>query len=278
MKIINKTFIALVLIVLIFMQNVIYASMADYTDEQADSKQRQEQLEWQKKHEENMNKSSNNYLKNLSVNNYNILPIFDKQTIDYKLEDEVNDEKIIITAEPDDEKAVVSNIGEILLNTGENKIAIDVTAENGMVRTYYITVIKKVSSNISLSKLNVFTKVENENIELQPQFREDIYEYNCTVENDVEEINIDAVANDENAHIDIKNGKLEDGENNVIISVYKEENEKTVYKVNIYRKKGSLTEKDNNSNYSILVVISVIVILVITLIIVFLKLNKRSRH
>ena len=100
----------------------VFASFADFTDEQAD-KQAQEQLkEQEKEHNVTQVKSSNNYLKNLFVNGYQITPEFDKQTINYEIKEEIGEEYIKIEAETDDEKSSVSGIGEVQLNSGENNI------------------------------------------------------------------------------------------------------------------------------------------------------------
>ena len=71
---------------------------------------------------------------------YKISPEFDKQTQDYNIEGEVDTDKIKIEAIQEDSRAKVSGEGEVELKAGENKIRIDVTAENGTVRTYFINV------------------------------------------------------------------------------------------------------------------------------------------
>ena len=97
-KIIYKTILFIIIALIIFSQNIIYATMADYTDEQADKKLEQEQKEWKQEQEEKVGKSSNNYLKTLTVNNYKLTPNFDKQTINYEINKEVTDDNIVIEA------------------------------------------------------------------------------------------------------------------------------------------------------------------------------------
>lgn len=160
MKKVYKVVMMIFLLIIIFAHNVIYASMADFTDEQADSKQKQEQEEWKKYEEERINKSDNNLLKGLEVKNYDITPTFDKQILNYEIEKDVNDNYIEITAETDDKKASLSGTGIIELTIGENNLRIDVTAENGTVRTYFI----KVNC---VSKEAVETKEKEENNEIK---------------------------------------------------------------------------------------------------------------
>lgn len=157
--IMNKIIIFIIVILLLLSNSVIYASMADFTDEQADKATKQNQEEWKQEQEQRINKSSNNYLKYLSVKNYNITPEFDKQTINYEIKQEITDNYLEIIAETDDEKASVSGNGKIELYSGENELRVDVTAENGTVRTYFI----KVITNNGKEK-NTSTEEEN-NIE-----------------------------------------------------------------------------------------------------------------
>lgn len=138
MKTIYKIIITILTIAIVFSYNYAYASMADFTDEQADKITKQNQEEWKKEQEDRINKSSNNYLKSLSVENYEITPEFDKQTINYEIKKKITEDYITIIAETDDEKSSVSGTGKVTLNLGENNLRIDVEAENGTVRTYFI--------------------------------------------------------------------------------------------------------------------------------------------
>lgn len=153
MKKLNKViniFIIMFIIVLIN-YGVVFADpnsskgFLSYTEEQAEE-ERQELI----KAQENSNtiaevKSTNNYLKELSVDGYKITPNFDKQTVNYELKKEVKADSIVIKAEADDEKSTVTGAGKIALNDGENEIKIDVTSESGTVRSYYIKAVKKAN-------------------------------------------------------------------------------------------------------------------------------------
>lgn len=158
-KLVYKTILIIVLLSIVFLPNTIDAGMADYTDQQADQQLKQEQEEWQQKQEDRINQSSNNYLKSLSIDGYNIIPEFDKQTIDYEISKEVLENNIKINAEADDSKASVSGIGDIILNSGENEIRIDVTAENGTVRTYTIKVVAQINETVD-TNTSILTNAE----------------------------------------------------------------------------------------------------------------------
>ena len=278
-NIIYKIIIMIFVSIVILTQNIVYASMADYDDETADKIMEQEKEEWNKKHEEVINKSSNNYLKNLSIENYEITPKFDKQIINYEVEKEVVENTIEVKAEADDEKATVSGIGNITLNSGENIITIDVTAENGTVRSYYIKVVKAIKEKLRLSNISLVA-MSNEkdvnNIELNPSFDSEIFTYNCSVANYIEKINIEAKSNEENSNIEIVgNDNLKEGPNEILITVKTSDNEEIVYKINVNKeKKEEIELKEDNQNKKIVIIASITAICVIVLLSV-IKIRKK---
>lgn len=84
--------------------------------------------------------SKDNYLKSLSVEGYELSPAFDKDTTSYTVSvpDTVNEIKV--SAAPNDSRSKVSGTGSIDLSEGTNKVEVVVTAQNGGIRTYTITV------------------------------------------------------------------------------------------------------------------------------------------
>lgn len=107
------------------------------TDEEAD-KQAQEQIKEQEEHKVTEVKSSDNYLTDLNVEGYTLTPTFDKQVIEYTIKEEINKSEINIKATTSNEKATVNGNGIVKIEEGKNEYRIDVTAENGSVRTYII--------------------------------------------------------------------------------------------------------------------------------------------
>lgn len=125
---------------IISITNICLASFADFDDEAA-RKETEKLVEEQEKNEQQaVDKSNNNYLSSLSVENYKLTPEFDKQTQEYKIEENLNTNKIKINAVLDDSRAKVSGDGLVELKNGENRLRIDVTSERGSVRTYFINV------------------------------------------------------------------------------------------------------------------------------------------
>ena len=128
-----------ILILLISISTICFASMAEWSDEEADAQSNEEQKIQQQQDTQNAGKSSNNYLQSIEVEGYEISPEFDKQTIDYTIKD-VDKEYIEISATAEDSRAIVTGTGKIELKPGENEIIISVKAENGVERAYVLKI------------------------------------------------------------------------------------------------------------------------------------------
>lgn len=87
--------------------------------------------------------SQNNYLESLSITGVDFKNEFKKTTADYfaRLDDD-DLEKVTVNAVAEDSSAIVTIYGNTNLKDGKNKIIINVTADNGDVRTYRIYITK----------------------------------------------------------------------------------------------------------------------------------------
>lgn len=84
--------------------------------------------------------SKDNYLKNLSVEGFNLNETFSKENTNYTLTVPEGTKEIKVSATKNDSKASVSGAGTISLTEGINNVSIIVRAENGSERTYKLTV------------------------------------------------------------------------------------------------------------------------------------------
>ena len=105
------------------------------------------------------NRSSNNYLKTLTITN--IKTTFNKDTLNYNYNVENNINEVEISAIPEDSKSTVTGTGKKTLNIGANNFKIIVTSEKGTTKTYNIIINRKdaegnleeLSNNTKLKKL-----------------------------------------------------------------------------------------------------------------------------
>lgn len=170
-NVVKMLIISMIMFTIIFASTCVLADpnsshgFADF-DENTAAEQANKELQAQGNTEqENQNKSSNNYLSELKVKDLTLKPEFDKQTINYDL-GVTELEELEIEAVPEDDRATVNGTGKIKLNSGENDIKIDVTAENGTVRTYHIMINKtgKVAENNEIQNEEAILNQNQENI------------------------------------------------------------------------------------------------------------------
>lgn len=113
--------------------------------------------------ENNKNLSSDNALKSLSIEGFDLKPKFDKDTLEYNVNLSSDTNSIKIIAEKNDDKATVSGDGTIEVKEGNNTINVTVTAENGATRTYkinaYVEEKAPITVKISGKKYTVMKKL-----------------------------------------------------------------------------------------------------------------------
>jgi len=96
-------------------------------------------------------KSGNNNLKSLSIEGVKISPAFNKDKLEYTAVVAGDKEKVIIKGEVEDDKASIEGLGEVELKEGINKFEIKVTAENGVKKSYIITITRKEKDPIEVT-------------------------------------------------------------------------------------------------------------------------------
>ena len=192
-------------------------------------------------------------------------PEFDANTTQYTMTVGSNIDKLDIEAIAEDEKAKVEITGNEELKLGDNIIKIAVTAEDGTVRTYMITVTKEETVQFGLSELSI------EGITLTPEFSTGVYEYTANTDNkELKELNITTKASDEDAKIEIiGNSDFKEGEN--VITILVSQGEETVtyqIKLNIVDTPVETPQENNNMIYYIGGAILAVIILVIIIVVV----------
>lgn len=168
-------------------------------------------------------KSSDSSLSSIAVAEGVILPEFNKDIKEYSITVPNEVTAINIAATTTDNKAFYSVVGNTDLKEGENIVTITVRAEDDSTTDY---VIKVTRARPQLSLNSLILKYKNESgelieIPLNPAFNFNTFEYTIEdLEYWVEKLEIQAIANIENATIDIQgNGNLKEGQNEIIITV-----------------------------------------------------------
>lgn len=147
------------------------ASMLDYTGKEINFSKGSVSITARTQAEIEANYSTNAYLSNLRVVDYEITPEFKKDVYEYDLEVENNVENITIRATKDDSSASVSGTGEKELTEGMNVFKIVVTAEKGNKKTYTININRKELNPINVKVYDKdYTVVRKEDVLTAPTY------------------------------------------------------------------------------------------------------------
>lgn len=180
--------------------------------------------------------STNANLKELHLDVEGLSPNFNKNTTTYNIVVPNDRTTININAVPEDSNAKVNITGNTNLKTGLNKITIKVTApDNKTTKTYTINATK--TDNPDLVNANL-ENLAIENVTLNPEFNENIFEYNAEIGSSVDTLNILAVPKIQGATVNVQ-GKdnLQFGENIITITVVAKDGVTTKdYIVKVYKK------------------------------------------
>lgn len=277
MKKLNISIIS-ILIILILGINSVYAVESKQKNTENESLSTNEISEEQEKEEK-----SNKNLSSLEVEGYTLNPYFNKNNLTYTVIIPEDVTSLEINAEPEVEGAIVRVSGNTKLTKSENTISVRVTAKDGTSKAYSITVLKVPEVNLKLNSLQI------EGLDLDPTFNSDTFYYTSSlIDTELTSLNVSAVANDENANIEVIGAdKLVDGDNliNIIVS---NEDDTTIYQVDLEvdmlgekekEKENVITKIRKIINYSILGFAGFLIFIALILIIVLIKkIIKNKKH
>lgn len=269
-------------IILILALNVVYASNTAST--RSSNNLTNETVETNELSEETIKEArANKNLSSLEVVGYELSPYFNKNNLTYTVIIPEDVTSIEINAEPEVEGAIVRISGNTRLTRQENTVTVRVTAKDGTSRAYSITVLKAPEVNLKLDSLQI------EGLELNPVFDEDTFYYTSSlVDTELTSLNVNAVANDETANVEVIGANnLVDGENliNIIVS---NDDETTIYQVNVDVDMLGEKEKEVDNvitrvrkiiNYALWGFAGFLLVIVLILIIVLIrKIIKRKKY
>ena len=96
-------------------------------------------------------KSNNNNLSALSISSCTLNPSFNSGITTYNCNVENSVSSVTVSATKADSKASITGTGVVNLNVGTNTVKISVTAEDGSIKTYSVTITRKEASSSSSS-------------------------------------------------------------------------------------------------------------------------------
>ena len=159
----------------------------------------------------------------------------DKYNYIYHVENNVNTIQIIGVRE--DTTAKITGNGIYKLTDNDLTVKLTVTAEDGTTKVYTVVVTKKKDSNANLQSLTI------NNGELVPPFDKDTTSYTVEVENYVDSITLNGIAESEKATVSgNQTYDLVEGTNKLSVTVTAEDGTIKTYFVNVTRKENELQQ------------------------------------
>lgn len=199
-------------------------------------------------------KSNNNKLKSLSIDSYELSPGFSAGQTTYSLSVPYSVSSVKVKAVADDETATVSISGAgSLKEAATNKVRVTVVAEDGSKKVYTINVKRGRNPDTPKNEDKTLKSLSVDPGTLFPAFSAEQTEYVVYVANDVENIQVNAVANDEWASASVQSdGALHVGVNTVPVLVTAENGDEQVYNIKVIRGYNPAAEGANNATLSAL--------------------------
>lgn len=218
-------------------------------------------------------------------------------------------ETVEIYAKKGQSGQTISGTGKKTLKEGANTFNIIVTAEDGKTKkTYTLTINRKAKETNSTQNETTneiadnttvdepeetedptkigfgLTKLEISGFEIQPQFQTDVFDYKIDLKENLEKLEIEAIATQENANIEINgNENLQEGENIITILVNSEDGQESVAYQIIVNK--SIEEQDeiqgtvdNDKIKKIAILSGAVGIIAIIVIVVVIKKVRNSKN
>ncbi len=233
-------------------------------------------------------KSSNANLDSLKIEKLTFSPSFSRDVQNYTATLEEDLTKLNVTAKAESDRAKVKIEGNENLKDGVNDIKITVTAEDGTTKTYTVKVSKgsegenlaqpiesaDTTDNSSLG----LQSLEIKNVNFSDVFNPNEHFYELNLNLVVDNLDITAVANREDATIEILgNSNFEQGENLVTILVKSASEEETAsYQIKVNLPMGVVQQQNEIKFYIKCVLIAFAVLLVVLIIILLSKKAKKK--
>lgn len=176
--------------------------------------------------------SDNNNISSLIVHEGAITPVFDKDTLEYKVYIRDIYDKITLDVELEDPKATYEVIGNSNLHLGSNIVTVRVTAEDGMPKDYEIDVVLQDASAFS----NRLLSITLTNGTLVPDFDPDTNYYTVTVPNSISDTTIEVIKENIDATVTgVGKVDLVEGRNVFNVQVTSKDGILNTYTITIYR-------------------------------------------
>jgi hypothetical protein len=193
------------------------------------------------------NDKQNTNLSILRLNYVGISPSFQKDVKQYYFIADSSIENIEITVVPENTNATVTITGNTNLIMGKNTITIHIISEDKSTEEDYFVYVTR-TQNVETANANLENLAAKQGM-LTPEFDKNICTYTLEVENEIENIDILAIPEKQNATVTIEgNDNIKVGDNTIKINVLAEDGiTNKEYEITVHRLSTEESQETNQS-------------------------------
>lgn len=229
-------------------------------------------------------KSNNANLSNLGITP-NDFSGFKANKLSYDVEVPNDVEKVEIYAKKGHDKQTITGNGIKKLEVGKNTAVVTVVAEDGTTKKEYTLNITRLEAkedepeenNTDEEEVFGLQKLEIEGIQLNPEFKTDLYEYKINLREDKEKLDIKTVATTKDVNIQVSgNENLKEGENTITILVENTDTKKVVtYQITVNKvlpiEQVTQTKSNKLIDKQVLILVAVAIVIVVLIAVLVIK-------
>lgn len=183
-------------------------------------------------------------ISNITINNYSLVPLFNKDTYVYNVfVDDVDEVNIIVKEENDLEE--ISGDGIVKLNNDETVVNIKVKDKDGNEKKYTLNIFKNYSNKYDENDSSL-KSLEIDGYEIN--FNKEAFKYYINVESSVSDVKVKYLTTSPDAQTILTGGyNLSEGENIIEIKVVSENKKNTsTYKIVVNKMVSVFKEEEEN--------------------------------
>lgn len=229
-------------------------------------------------------RSSNANLSNLGIRPNDFTGFTPSKTT-YDVEVPADVEKVEVYAQAQDSGATIEGTGEVELKEGNNTITVQVTAEDGTTKNYTLNITRgenqTQTDDTTASEGNGLSKLEIANVEIEPEFKTDVYEYKVKYIGEATSLEITTETTQEGYAVEILgNEDLKEGENLISIVVTDVEgNNVATYQLIVNKSlvdEEALAREQEQRTKTIIIAVAVAVLVIIAIVAIIIR-KRRNR-
>lgn len=236
-------------------------------------------------------KSNNANLSNLGIKPNDFTGFkANKTSYDVEVPNDVDKVEVYASKAKGQDKQTITGNGTKKLEVGKNTVVVTVVAEDGTTKKEYTLNItrleaeeKEAEENTNMEDVFGLQQLEIEGIQLNPEFKTDIYEYKINLREDKEKLDIETIPTTNNVNIQITgNENLKEGENTITILVEDDNTQKVItYQITVNKvlpiEQIAQTKSNKIMDKQVLILVAIAIVIVVLIAVLIIKHIRQNK-